>query len=107
MEPKTLKAVLKKHGEFLRNFPEGKRADLSYANLSGADLGAAQVLQMGPIGSRKDYLVCLKCPGKPAQVSTGCFHGSLEEFAEAIAKTHGDNEHARAYFAAVRFIKEV
>jgi hypothetical protein len=37
-------------------------------------------------------------------IRAGCFTGSPAEFSESVAKTHGDNEHGRAYRAAIDFI---
>jgi hypothetical protein len=38
-------------------------------------------------------------------VMTGCYRGTLDEFVAAVAKTHGDNAHGRAYTAAVSLIR--
>ena len=35
----------------------------------------------------------------------GCFEGSIEEFGEKVKNTHGDNEHAKAYFLAIQLAK--
>lgn len=34
-------------------------------------------------------------------VGTGCFWGTIDEFAAAVEKTHGDNEHGKAYKLAM------
>ena len=84
-------------------------ANLGGANLRGAYLdgkkliGKRPILMIGPIGSRADYFtaymtdagVCLR---------TGCFFGSVKEFAEKCIETHGDNEHAQEYAAALELI---
>jgi uncharacterized protein YjbI with pentapeptide repeats len=80
-------------------------ADLSRANLSGAYLsGAKGILIIGPGGSRKDMLYAViheTC----VMVKTGCFWGMLEDFAAAVEKTHGDNEHGRYYRSAIEMVK--
>ena len=35
----------------------------------------------------------------------GCFTGTIDEFADAVKATHGDNEHARAYGLAIELAK--
>ena len=85
-------------------------ADLSGANLSGADLsgrkliGYRPVLQIGPIGSRSDYLVAYLTDAGVA-IRAGCFAGSLDEFRAACVKTHGDSAHGREYAAAISMIE--
>ena len=39
--------------------------------------------------------------------ATGCFRGTIEAFAKAVVKTHGDNQHARAYLKAIELAKIV
>ena len=41
--PDEIKAILDKHYKWLRDEPDGKRADLSYADLSYADLSSADL----------------------------------------------------------------
>ena len=90
-------------------------ADLSGAGLAGADLtgaglrgqklaGTRPILQLGPIGSRSDYLVSY-ITDAGVRVKAGCFSGSLDEFRAACAKTHGDSDHGREYAAAVAMIE--
>ena len=77
------------------------RADLSGAYLSGADLGGAKgILSIGPIGSRGDMLYII-VHEKTLMIKTGCFWGALAEFESAIKRTHGDNQYAQAYRAAL------
>ena len=100
------------------------RADLSGANLSGAYLGGADlrganlsgaylyekkligkrpILMIGPIGSRADYFTAYLTDAG-VYLHAGCFFGSVEEFAEKCAETHGDNTHAQEYAAALELI---
>src|SRR3990167_6115713 len=86
-------------------------ADLSRADLSGADLsgvkGLYKIIQVGPLGSRKSFLVATK-EKKNSQVvlRTGCFRGSVEEFLRKVTETHKDKDHAFLYRKAVKFIEE-
>ena len=38
-------------------------------------------------------------------VKCGCFKGDIDQFFEAVEKTHGNNKHARAYKAAIALAK--
>ena len=89
-------------------------ANLSGANLSGANLSSADdeglvikdkgFFQIGPIGSRHDVALFLNTE-HGIYVRAGCFWDTLPKFEEAVAATHGDNEHARNYQAAVALVK--
>jgi len=79
-------------------------ANLRGANLSGANLGDAVVLQIGPIGSRKDYLVYVRADGAET-VSTGCYQGGLDAFEAKVEQTHGNNQHGRAYRAVIAMLR--
>ena len=89
-------------------------ADLSRADLSGAKLktkcyknlllvGKRPVLQVGPLGSRADYLVAF-LTDNGVYIRTGCFFDTLQAFALAVVKEHGENVHAAEYNAAVGLI---
>ena len=89
-------------------------ADLRDANLRGANLGGANlggktliggspVLQLGPLGSRSDYLVAF-LTDDGIYINAGCFHGTRAEAAAKVAETHGDNEYGREYAAALAMI---
>jgi uncharacterized protein YjbI with pentapeptide repeats len=81
-------------------------ADLYGADLRGADLpDSFHILQLGPIGSRQDYLIATVIDGT-LTITTGCFTGTLEQFAAAVAKKHGENRHAKDYNAAIKMIGE-
>ncbi len=94
-------------------------ANLSSADLSGAYLGGAKlqhndtdlslvgerpVLQLGPMGSRSDYLLAF-ITDHGVYVRAGCFWDTLAKFAAAVKETHGTNEHALEYKAAITLIK--
>ena len=85
-------------------------ADLYGAYLSGADLFGHKVtglpLFIRPIGSANGTLEAWPTEDG-LYFRRGCFFGTPAEFLSAVEKTHGDNEHGRAYRAAVEFIKTV
>ena len=86
-------------------------ADLSDACLRDAVLrdgarliGARPVVQVGPIGSRSDWLVAYLTDGG-IRIDAGCQRQiTRAEFETRLAKTHGDNQHAREYRAALTYI---
>ena len=53
------------------------------------------------LGSRGDTLTIARDRRIGMRYTTGCFSGTREQFVAAVAATHGDNEHAKAYRAAV------
>jgi len=91
-------------------------ADLSGAFLRGAFLGGAKlsdedvassvdcVVQLGPIGSRDDYMLVWQT-NNGLRVVAGCFYGTDVAFLDAVVKTHGDNKHAVDYRAAIEFAR--
>ena len=84
-------------------------ADLGGADLGGADLGGKKLagarpfLSIGPIGSRSDYLQAF-ITDKGVMIRAGCFFDTRDQFEEAIAVTHGMNEHGTEYLAALALI---
>jgi len=84
-------------------------ADLRGADLRGADLGGAKLigdrpfLQIGPIGSRSDFLLSF-VTDKGVMVKAGCFNGTLDEFSAAVDKTHGDSVYGIEYMTAIAMI---
>jgi len=63
--------------------------------------GESSLLMVGPIGSRHAMLTVHADSKLGTRYSTGCFSGSREQFFAAIEATHGNNEHGRAYSAAM------
>jgi hypothetical protein len=61
-------------------------------------------MQIGPIGSRADYLIAVVTTDG-VRVTAGCFSGTLDEFRAAVESTHGDSEHGRDYRAAIAMIE--
>ena len=86
-------------------------AYLSGANLRGANLRGAKVnglalvgdrplISIGPIGScMRTVFAWLTEDG--LRIEAGCFFGTREEFVEQLDDTHGENEHAQEYTAAL------
>ncbi len=38
-------------------------------------------------------------------VTRGCYHGSLDEFAKRVKEVHGDNQHGRSYMVLIEAIR--
>ncbi len=98
------------------------RANLGGANLRGAKVGARgdeaalagsrPIVQIGPIGSRNDWLTVFWCGDADVRISTGCQRQITEAyFLERLAEAHGDGEraniHAQHYLEALAFAKRL
>ena len=92
-----------------------RSADLRSADLSGADLRSAlyngqklkehnPLLQIGPIGSRKDYLIVFNTETE-VFCRVGCFNGTLAEFGIANQKQHGNNVFGATYATVIAMVK--
>ena len=80
-------------------------ANLTGANLTGHEVTGAPLF-IGPIGSARGTLEIW--PTKDGIFfKRGCFCGTAQEFLAAVGKTHGDNEHGRAYRAAAALGMEI
>ncbi|MCC7464437.1 MAG: pentapeptide repeat-containing protein [Gammaproteobacteria bacterium] len=66
--------------------------------------GSRPIIQIGPIGSRRDYLLAW-ITDRGVYVRAGCFWDTLNRFREAVAETHGEGVHAREYQAAIALIE--
>ena len=64
------------------------------------------IFWIGAIGSRNGTTTFFNCADGKIRVSCGCFYGDLEEFAEAVNKTHGDNEYGQVYRIAIEMAKK-
>jgi hypothetical protein len=91
-------------------------ANLGGANLGGADLygtnlygkkliGERPYFQIGPIGSRNDYLQSF-ITDHGIQLKATYFSGSIEEFELALNVGHGANNHGEEYRAALALIRK-
>ena len=63
------------------------------------------ILWIGAIGSRNDTTTFFRCKDEKIRVFCGCFFGDLDEFAEKVKETHGDNEYGRVYMLAIEMAK--
>ena len=94
-------------------------ANLSGANLSGADLrgtvlagatlrftvlGGNRLMQVGPLGSRRDHLIVV-ASGATHECRAGCWRGTVDELATRVAQVHGDNPYGREYMAAIAYVR--
>lgn len=74
--------------------------------------GRARILHLkdmtviSPLGSRGDRLTAYRSEFGGIEVSTGCFQGTLEEFANQVKLSHGRNQYGKEYRAAIAFIKK-
>ena len=66
---------------------------------------SAHYLTAGPIGSRNGITTFFRTKSLEIGVACGCFRGNIEAFAAKVKETHGDNEHAKRYMAAIEFAK--
>ena len=92
-------------------------AFLTGANLRGAFLrgayldggekliGERPVFMTGPIGSRCGYLIAY-LTDKGVRLLAGCFFGDIDTFRNELELTHGDNDHAAEYRAALVMIEK-
>ena len=62
-------------------------------------------LVIGAIGSRNDFTTFFRTKTKEIFVKCGCFKGNIDEFKEAVTKTHGENKHAKMYLLAIELAK--
>ena len=97
-------------------------ADLCGAYLTGAKVGkgggeatlvgSRPVVQIGPIGSRNDWLLVFWCGDAGVRISTGCQKQISEaHFLKRLAYRHGEgdqaNIHAQHYIEALAFAKSL
>ena len=77
------------------------------ARVSGEALvkGTRDIYWLSCIGSRDGTTTFFRNADNGISVSCGCFYGTIDEFAAAVTKTHGDNEHAQAYRHAIEIAK--
>ena len=65
----------------------------------------ANCIVLGPLGSRAAILTGWRDAKDGVRVSTGRFVGTLDEFAAAVARTHGTTEHAVRYGHAIAYLR--
>ena len=122
MTKEELNEIIASHGRWLVDKSTGERANLSCANLRGADLRGANlcsadlsaiILQVGPIGSRKDYVVY---NASDDNILCGCWNdykgGTLEEFEARVEEVYpSENKETlkfrNEYLAVISYFKTV
>ena len=67
--------------------------------------GNASIMWISNIGSRSDTTTFFLDKNKEIIVNCGCFHGTIEQFREAVEKEHGDNLHGKMYRLAIEMAK--
>ena len=98
-------------------------ADLRGAYLGGAYLGGAYlggtkekpemvikengIIQVGMIGSRKDFLISFDTEDRGIIIRAGCFIGTLKEFLSKVKESHSGTVHEAEYKAAITMIKAI
>ena len=68
--------------------------------------GKGAIFWLGAIGSRNGPTTFFACKDKKIRVACGCFFGDLEQFAEKVRETHGDNSYAKVYMLSIDMAKE-
>ena len=63
------------------------------------------LLEIGFIGSRDAVTTFFRTMDKQIYVRCGCFSGNLDEFAAAVAETHGESKHGKVYKLAIEMAK--
>ena len=85
-------------------------ANLYVANLHGANgekiATIRSVLQIGPVGSRKDYTIAIDTD-KGIYINAGCFFGTFAEFKDKAKAKHKDNQFVAEYKAVSTMIAAV
>ena len=74
--------------------------------------GSRPIVQIGPIGSRNDWLTVFWCGDAGVRISTGCQQQITEAyFLERLADAHGEGEqaniHAQHYLEALAFARRL
>ena len=66
--------------------------------------GDASIMWISKIGSRNGTTTFFRSK-LGIEVSCGCFFGTIDQFAEKVGQTHGDNEHGKAYRLAIEIAR--
>lgn len=66
--------------------------------------GDASIYWISNIGSRNDTTTFFRTKDG-ISVACGCYFGTIDAFAEAVDKTHGDNQHGQVYRLAIEIAK--
>ena len=127
MTKQELNKIVASHGRWLADKSRGERANLHCANLCGANLRGADlcgadlrdadlpaiILQVGPIGSRKGYIVY---NASDDNIRCRCWNdyngGTLEEFEARVEEVYPSEnkdtlEFRNEYLAVIGYFKTV
>ena len=132
MKQEDLEKIIESHGRWIVGKNDGERANLRGVDLSGVDLSDADlrnadlrganlsganlpktILQVGPIGSRRDYTLYNATSNV---VQCGCWNdgigGTLEEFRERINEVYPEEKertlkYRREYLAVIAYFETV
>lgn len=67
---------------------------------------ATGYLTISPIGSRDATTIFSRCEEGMIRVRCGCFYDTIDKFADAVSKTHGDSKHGQVYKLAIELAKK-
>jgi len=81
-------------------FGEARVSDEAQVSDEARVAQTRDLLVIGPIGSRNAHVTFAD-----DYVATGCFCGSFDQFAAAVANEHRDSVHATEYMAALEFAR--
>lgn len=65
----------------------------------------SNILTIGPVGSRDDFITFFRDENDYIGVKCGCFSGNIDKFLKKVQEEHGENEHARIYRACVEIAR--
>ena len=57
--------------------------------------GDVDIIQISPIGSRNDTTTFFRNKENRISVRCGCFYGTIDEFEEAVQKTHSGTKYEK------------
>ena len=98
-----LQDILTLHANWLQGLECGSRANLTRANLSGANHDKYTFVFFYGIGSEGRQTLYIPEIDK---IWCGCFQGNMAEFEVKIKQTHPEGKHRKAYLAGVKFLKK-
>lgn len=82
------------------------RTEFTRADIAEADFGAATVIQLGPLGSRREYMTVTRHRDGTVAAQTGCFWGNLEELEASALERHGsESQYLQEYQAAITYCR--
>ena len=67
--------------------------------------GDGDIFVCGPIGSRNSSVTFSKNKKKELFVTTGCYHGKVDDFIKKVKSVHGGKKHEKTYALAIKLAK--